>query len=133
MTGPTSQSIDELVQTALGELQDIDDPESLDQWRVSYLGRRGSLTQVLRGIAQLDVEQRREAGALGNQAKRNLEERLEQRVQEVNQAHLEQTFARDPAGAAFPGRTPASHHPDNPGDLRRLCRHGVQHCRGTRS
>ena len=104
MTGPTSQSIDELVQTALGELQDIDDPESLDQWRVSYLGRRGSLTQVLRGIAQLDVEQRREAGALGNQAKRNLEERLEQRVQEVNQAHLEQTFARDQLDVTLPGR-----------------------------
>ena len=104
MTGPTSHSIDELVQTALGELQAIDDPEALDQWRVSYLGRRGSLTQVLRGIAHLDVEQRRDAGALGNQAKRHLEERLEQRVQEVNQAHLEQTFVRDQLDVTLPGR-----------------------------
>ena len=104
VTGPTSQSIDELVQTALGELQGIDDPESLDQWRVSYLGRRGSLTQVLRGIAQLDVEQRREAGALGNQAKRTLEERLEQRVQQVNQTQLEQAFIRDQLDVTLPGR-----------------------------
>ena len=104
MTGPPTESIQELVQTALGELEGIDDPESLDQWRVAYLGRRGRLTQVLRGIAQLDVDQRREAGALGNQAKRNLEERLDQRVQEVNSAHLEQTFARDQLDVTLPGR-----------------------------
>ena len=88
MTGATAQSIDELVQLALGELKDIDNSESLDQWRVAYLGRRGSLTQVLRGIAQLDMEQRRVTGALGNQAKRTLEERLEQRIQEVDEAGM---------------------------------------------
>ena len=104
MTGPTSQSIDQLVQTALGELDGIDNPESLDRWRVAYLGRRGSLTQVLRGIAQLDVEQRREAGALGNQAKRTLEERLEQRVQQVNQTQQEQAFIRDQLDVTLPGR-----------------------------
>jgi len=36
VTGATAQSIDELVQMALGELKDIDNSESLDQWRVAY-------------------------------------------------------------------------------------------------
>ena len=103
VTGATAQSIDELVQMALGELKDIDNSESLDQWRVAYLGRRGSLTQVLRGIAQLDVEQRRVTGALGNQAKRTLEERLEQRIQEVDEAQLEKTFITGQLDVTLPG------------------------------
>ena len=44
---------------------------------MAYLGRRGRLTLFLRGLAQLDLEERRVAGALGNQAKGRLEELLD--------------------------------------------------------
>jgi len=104
VTGPTSQSIHELVQTALDQLKDLDNAASLDQWRVAYLGRRGHLTQVLRGIAQLDVDQRREVGVLGNQAKRTLEESLVQRVDEVAHAQLEKAFTGDQLDVTLPGR-----------------------------
>ena len=43
----------------------INDTESLEAWRVAYLGRRGRLTLFLRGLAQLDLEERRVAGAMG--------------------------------------------------------------------
>ena len=73
MTQPTSQSsaqsVQELVDAAAGELAGINDTDSLEEWRVAYLGRRGRLTLFLRGLAQLDLEERRVAGALGNQAK----------------------------------------------------------------
>ncbi|MCH8831379.1 MAG: phenylalanine--tRNA ligase subunit alpha, partial [Chloroflexi bacterium] len=58
MTQPTSQSsalsVQDLVDTAAGELAGINDTESLEAWRVAYLGRRGRLTLFLRGLAQLD-------------------------------------------------------------------------------
>ena len=38
---------------ALGELQAMSDLTDLDAWRIQYLGRRGALTQVMRGIGQL--------------------------------------------------------------------------------
>ena len=104
MTGATSQSIYELVQTALDQLKDLDNTDSLDKWRVAYLGRRGQLTQVLRGIAQLNVDQRREVGVLGNQAKRTLEESLVQRLDEVGHAQLEETFTSDQLDVTLPGR-----------------------------
>ena len=73
MTEPTSQSsaqsVHELVEAATGELASIDDSESLEAWRVAYLGRRGHLTLYLRGLSGMDLEERRVAGALGNQAK----------------------------------------------------------------
>ena len=104
MTQLSAQSIEELTQQATQELDSITDLESLDQWRISYLGRRGSLTNVLRGLSQLDLEQRRELGALGNQSKNLLDERLAQKTQEINQAQQAQAFARDRIDVTMPGR-----------------------------
>ena len=63
MTEPTSQSsaqsVHKLVEAATGELASINDTESLEAWRVAYLGRRGHLTLYLRGLAGMDLEERR--------------------------------------------------------------------------
>ena len=108
MTESTNRSIEELVQEAIGELASIDNPEALEHWRVGYLGRRGKLTLVLRGIAQLDPEQRRTAGAAGNAAKRDLEQALEQRSTDISSAHLDRAFSRDQIDVTLPGRPPAT-------------------------
>jgi phenylalanyl-tRNA synthetase alpha chain len=104
VTQTSAQSIEELMETATRELAGINDPESLEQWRVAYLGRRGKLTTVLRGLFQLDLEQRRELGALGNRAKSVLEELLAQKTQELNQAQLSARLAQDRIDVTLPGR-----------------------------
>ena len=104
MTLLSAQSIDELTEQATQELNSINDLESLDQWRITYLGRRGSLTSVLRGLSELDLEQRRELGALGNQAKNLLDERLAQKTQEIKQAQQNEAFAGDRIDVTMPGR-----------------------------
>lgn len=104
MTQTTAQSLEEIMETATRELAAINDPESLEQWRIAYLGRRGKLTTVLRGLSQLDLEQRRELGALGNRAKSVLEESLAQKTQELNQAQLSARLARDRIDVTLPGR-----------------------------
>jgi phenylalanyl-tRNA synthetase alpha chain len=104
LTQPSAQSINELTERATQELNNINDLESLDQWRITYLGRRGTLTSVLRGLSELDLEQRRELGALGNQAKNLLDELLAQKTQEIEQAQQNQAFARDRIDVTMPGR-----------------------------
>ena len=104
MPGTISESIESLVQDALAELGELNDSQALDQWRVSYLGRRGRLTTILRGLSQLDLEERRTAGALGNEAKRNLEDRLEQRAARVSQAQLVRSAELDRLDVTLPGR-----------------------------
>ena len=108
MTQTTAQSIEELTQTALQELAGIDDPDSLEQWRVAYLGRRGGLTGILRGLAQLDLEQRREVGALGNRAKVTLGESLEQRSREISEVRLARAADRERIDVTLPGRPVAT-------------------------
>jgi phenylalanyl-tRNA synthetase alpha chain len=104
VSGPTAQSIDELARGAFDELQKINSQKSLEEWRVAYLGRRGRLTLLLRGLSQLDLEQRRENGTLANQAKRNLEERLEIRSQEIAEAQLAGTGSQEGLDVTLPGR-----------------------------
>ena len=108
LTEVTPESIQGLVQGASAQLESIDDLESLEKWRVEYLGRRGRLTGVLRGLSQLDLEQRRVAGALGNQAKRQLEEELEQRTRKINDARLAKSAGQDRLDVTLPGRLPVT-------------------------
>ena len=101
---PTAQSVDELVRSATAELDILETLESVDQWRVSYLGRRGTLTTVLRSLSSLEVEERRIMGALANQAKNTLEERLEERIRRINEAALVLSASRDRLDVTLPGR-----------------------------
>ena len=108
MTEPTSQSstqsVQELVDSATGELASIDDTDSLEAWRVAYLGRRGHITLYLRGLAGMDLEERRTAGALGNQAKGRLEELLEERTRIISEAQLAKSASEDRLDVTLPGR-----------------------------
>ena len=78
--------IDELKtieEQARADLAAAKDDASLQVWRVTYLGRKGRLTGVLRGLGGLPVEERRNLGALANRLKDALEGALE-----LRQAHI---------------------------------------------
>ena len=62
------QQVEELTSKALSELEPLAEQEALEKWRVSYLGRKGLLTQMLRGVSSLPMEERREAGSAANRA-----------------------------------------------------------------
>ena len=108
MVEGTARTIEELTQTALRELESLDGLELLEQWRVAYLGRRGQLTSILRGLALLDLEQRRVVGALGNRAKLALEERLAQRTREINETQLARAGTQERIDTTLPGRPPTT-------------------------
>ena len=59
--------------SALDEAADV---EALEDWRISYLGRRGELTQMLRVLGSLPAEERPAAGAEANELKGTLEDAL---------------------------------------------------------
>jgi phenylalanyl-tRNA synthetase alpha chain len=73
-----SKEVKNLETAALLEVQGADSPEDLEFLRIKYLGRKGALTGILRGLAQLDPEIRRRVGQEANRVKEALEEALEQ-------------------------------------------------------
>ncbi|MEN8126737.1 MAG: phenylalanine--tRNA ligase subunit alpha [Planctomycetota bacterium] len=57
---------------ARAELANITDAESLEAFRIQYLGRKGSVTGMLSMIGKLPKEQKREGGQLANQIKQEI-------------------------------------------------------------
>ncbi|PKB66468.1 MAG: phenylalanine--tRNA ligase subunit alpha [SAR202 cluster bacterium Io17-Chloro-G4] len=102
---PSSQTIERLTREAVDELSKLGTYEELETWRVAYLGRRGRLTLLLRGLSGLDIDERRLVGSLANEAKGTLEQNLERRSAEIDGAELATSASQDKLDVTLPGRT----------------------------
>jgi phenylalanyl-tRNA synthetase alpha chain len=100
----TSQEIKTLETAALQEVQRAQTPEDLEFLRVKFLGRKGALTGILRGLAKLDPEVRRQMGQEANRAKKTLEEALEQALEALKEAA--RRAAAPAVDVTLPGRRP---------------------------
>lgn len=78
--------------------------QDLDQVRVQYLGKKGHLTQLLKGLGALSAEERPQAGAKINEAKQALQDVLTARKQSLESAALEAKLAAETIDVTLPGR-----------------------------
>lgn len=93
-----------LLDTALQAIDATDDERALEQLRVDYLGKKGQLTDLLKGLGKLPAEQRPAAGESINLAKRQIQEALDtRRILLVEQA-LESQLAQETIDVTLPGR-----------------------------
>ena len=98
------RNLEELQSRALDELGSSKSPDAIELWRVAYLGRRGELTQVLRGLGPLAPEDRRAVGAAANNVKAVLEEHLAQAEDALKGAALQLLAERSQFDVTLPGR-----------------------------
>jgi len=82
------QQINELLHTALAELGGMTQDKQLEDWRVSYLGKKSRLTELLRSLASLPIEERKELGQIGNTIKGKLEDALEEKERLLRSANM---------------------------------------------
>lgn len=99
----STKSVDDVKSDALIALLHTSDLDSLDEWRVQYLGRKGQLTQLLRGLSSTPENERPQIGAAANIAKTVLEERLHLREQEFKVNHLSGVVDREKIDVTLPG------------------------------
>lgn len=98
------KQLEELKHKAIQELEDIKDIKQLESWRVFYLGKKSELTTILRSLASLPIEQKRETGALANKAKADLEDRYQQKKQELQTARLSAATRKEFFDISLPGK-----------------------------
>ncbi len=108
-----SEPIEDLKQKALLELEGIDNVKDLESWHVHYLGKKGPLTQILRSLATLPIEERKAVGAAANQLKALLEDSAGQKGQSLREAQLAAKAQQEIIDISLPGRPcPMGHlHP----------------------
>jgi phenylalanyl-tRNA synthetase alpha chain len=80
------------------------DAEALEQIRIRILGRKGELTEILRGLGALPPEIRREVGQQANALKVRIEAALEARQQALRAALLDDLAVREAIDITLPGR-----------------------------
>ena len=102
MTSVTD-SISELESSALKQLDAVSDAAQLEDWRLAYLGRKGTLTGVLRGLASLPIDERRRLGADANRLKLALEAAYDARRKQLEQARVEQVIEGERLDVTLPG------------------------------
>ena len=87
--------LDTIVSSAEAALAAAQDLAGLDAIRVQVLGKKGELTQLLKGLGKLPAEERPAAGQAINEAKQALTSTLDARRDVLNQEQLERKLAAD--------------------------------------
>jgi len=93
-----------LVSEALAEFSAITDAALLEQAKARYLGKSGSVTDLLKGLGRLPAEERKAAGAAINAAKAATEQALAERREAIRRAKLEAQLAAEALDVTLPGR-----------------------------
>ncbi len=100
-----TRQLEEIQAQALGQIESAESLDSLEQVRVRVLGRKGTLTQVLRSLGELPAEERPALGQAANEVKQILMSAIESR-----KARLEEEAARRREAVqvdlSLPGRRP---------------------------
>ena len=98
------QSLEDIKAEAAAAIDAAADIASLEELRVSYLGKKGALTGLLKGLGQLSAEERPKAGAEINAVKQVLNEQLNSRRDTLQSEALSAQLATESIDVTLPGR-----------------------------
>lgn len=93
-----------LVDAAELSIKAADTVAELDQIRVEYLGKKGKITSMLKTLGKLSAEERPQAGAVINEAKVALQNKINTRRQELETAGLQAQLESERIDVTLPGR-----------------------------
>jgi len=98
------ENLENLLSQGMQAVANTDSVKALDDVRVQYLGKKGELTQLLKGLGQLSAEERPAAGARINEAKDALQLELNARREQLEADALSSKLASEQIDVTLPGR-----------------------------
>ena len=103
MTDSIQKQLKELNTAAVDAIVLVDSLDELEKLRVKYLGKKGELSQILRGMGKLSAEERPAVGSLANVVKGEVQTSLEKRKQDLQQAQIEAQIKAETIDVTMPG------------------------------
>jgi phenylalanyl-tRNA synthetase alpha chain len=91
-------------QEALEEIKNAEEMKELQSIKVTYLGKKGSLTQVLRGMGKLSKEERPVIGELANQVREAITKSLDEKTANLERLEMEKQLEKEAIDVTLPGR-----------------------------
>jgi len=104
------ESLQVLQSQALTELKAVKTPAELKELRVKYLGRKGPMTEILRGMGKVPAAERPVIGQVVNEVKKNLDTAITEREAVLEREALAARLANEKVDITLPGRKCAAGH-----------------------
>ncbi len=98
------EQLEKLRDTTIELIAGLSDEKALNDAKTRALGRKGELTRFLRGLKDLDPEERSKIGQLANEIKIDLEERFDQMQATIRERMEEAGLAAEFVDVTLPGR-----------------------------
>ncbi len=99
-----TEELEDLQKKSAGEIAAAQTEAELAAVRVKYLGRKGLLTQYLRNLGQLSIEEKQIRGKRANELKENLSSRFEEAQAALTALKKERAFREEAIDVTLPGR-----------------------------
>ena len=100
------QKLEEIRAAVESVISDVKDMDALEQIRIKYLGKKGELTAVLKGMGKLSPEERPVIGALANEIRSKLEGEIEEKKSQLAAKLEEARLAKEVVDVTMPGNKP---------------------------
>lgn len=98
------ESLKTILEDALNQIGLSEDLRSLDDIRVQFLGKKGQVTALLKGLGQMSPEERKTAGAEINQIKQSIQQAVQNKKNQLEQAALNEKLNSEKIDVTLPGR-----------------------------
>lgn len=107
------ERLKELQTESLEKISTAADLKELNDIRVSYLGKKGPITEVLKGMGKLSAEERPKMGALANEVRDSIAAGIEKKQKHLEEAAVQEKLAAEKIDVTLPARPVKSgnHHP----------------------
>lgn len=104
------QELQRIKEEALSAIKSASDEQALQDVRVKYLGKKGEVTALLKGLGKLSPEERPKMGALVNAVRQVLEEEIDALKTSMEVAAMNARLEEEKIDITLPGRAPKTGH-----------------------
>jgi phenylalanyl-tRNA synthetase alpha chain len=98
------EKLEVLLQQAIVELDKTDSEEALQELRVRYLGKKGLLTAIMKGLGDVPATERPSLGQAANNVKDSIEEKLKTKLAIIRDEKKSEKLRKERIDVTLPGR-----------------------------
>ena len=98
------EALEQLQEEGCASLAQCSTEKEVSDLRVRFLGRKGSLTQLLKQLGKLPETERREIGRRANQLKEELEAKIDEVLLQIREREKKESLERERIDVTLPGR-----------------------------
>ena len=104
------EELQKIQEKAIAALNQVKQTKDLDDIKVKFLGKKGELTAILKGMKDITNEQRPIIGQLANEVRNSIENKIEEVKKEIAKIELETKLESEKIDVTMPGHTCACGH-----------------------